>query len=276
MKHGLALGVGIMLVAFPAAHGMVLTALYLPVAITLLGLMVRGVAFDFRTKAHDKHKARWIRAFAMGSLVAAMSQGWMLGAYVSGFREEWWTWAFNAVIALTVPAAYVVLGAGWLIMKAEGELHDRAVVWARKAILPFMFGVAAVSIATPLISETIFNKWFKLPGPFALLPIPLITGVAFATLWHVTGKKAILNAGYGCTVFAAMVPVLILATLGLAYSIYPYVVIDRLNVWEAASATSSLLILAVGTLITLPAIIGYTIFVNRIFWGTAREPTHGA
>ena len=265
-----------MLVAFPAAHGMVLTALYLPVAITLLGLMVRGVAFDFRTKAHDKHKARWIRAFAMGSLVAAMSQGWMLGAYVSGFREEWWTWAFNAVIALTVPAAYVVLGAGWLIMKAEGELHDRAVVWARKAILPFMFGVAAVSIATPLISETIFNKWFKLPGLFALLPIPLITGVAFATLWHVTGKKAIFNAGYGCTVFAATVLVLILATLGLAYSIYPYVVIDRLNVWEAASATSSLLILAVGTLITLPAIIGYTIFVNRIFWGTARELTHGA
>ncbi len=272
----LVLGVGIMLVAFPAAHSLVLSELYLPVAIMLLGLMVRGVSFDFRTKANDKHKARWNSAFAIGSLVTAMSQGWMLGAYVSGFREEWWTWSFNAVIALTVPAAYVVLGAGWLIMKAEGELHDRAVVWARKAILPFVFGIAAVSVATPLISETIFNKWFQLPGLFALLPIPLITGVAFATLWHVTGKKSIIDAGYGWIVFAATVLVLVLATLGLAYSIYPYVVIDRLNVWEAASATSSLLILLVGVLMTLPAIIGYTIFVYRIFWGKARELTYGA
>jgi cytochrome d ubiquinol oxidase subunit II len=286
----LVLGVGIMLVAFPAAHGVVLTALYLPVAIMLMGLIVRGVSFDFRTKANDKHKPRWNRAFALGSLVAAMSQGWMLGAYtltlrgvtqpllgayVSGFRDDWWTWAFNAVIALTVPAAYIVLGAGWLIMKAEGDLHARAVAWARKAILPFVIGVAAISIATPLISETIFNKWFRLPGFFALLPIPLITAAAFAALWHVTGKKAIIDAGYGWIVFAATVLVLILATLGLAYSIYPYVVIDRLNVWEAASATSSLVIL-LGTLITLPAIIGYTIFVYRIFWGKARELTYGA
>ncbi len=272
----LVLGVGIMLVAFPAAHGVVLSALYLPVAIMLLGLMVRGVSFDFRTKANDKHKARWNRAFAIGSLVAAMSQGWMLGAYVSGFRDDWWTWAFNAVIALTVPAAYVVLGAGWLIMKAEGELQTRAVAWARKAILPFVLGIAAVSIATPLISETIYNKWFRLPDFFALLPIPVVTAAAFAALWHVSGKKSIIDAGYGWIVFASTVLVLILATLGLAYSIYPYVVIDRLNVWEAASATSSLVILLVGTLITLPAIIGYTIFVYRIFWGKARELTYGA
>jgi cytochrome d ubiquinol oxidase subunit II len=271
----LVLGVGIMLVAFPSAHAIVLSALYLPVAIMLIALMVRGVSFDFRTKAHDKHKAFWNSMFTGGSIVAAMSQGWMLGSYVSGFRDEWWTWAFNAVIALTVPAAYVVLGAAWLIMKAEGDLQARAVVWARNAILPFLIGVSAVSIATPLISETIFNKWFTLPGFFALLPIPLVTAAAFAALWHVTGKKSIIDAGYGWIAFASTVLVLILATLGLAYSIYPYVVIDRLNVWEAASATGSLEILLVGTLITLPAIIGYTIFVYRIFWGKASELTYG-
>ncbi len=272
----LVLGVGIMLVAFPSAHAVVLSALYLPVAVMLMALIIRGVSFDFRTKAHDKHKAFWNAMFTGGSMVAAMSQGWMLGSYVSGFRDDWWTWAFNAVIALTVPAAYVVLGAGWLIMKAEGDLQARAVEWARKAIVPFLIGISAVSIATPFISETIYNKWFKLPGFFALLPIPLVTAAAFAALWHVTGKKSIIDAGYGWVAFASTVLVLILATLGLAYSIYPYVVIDRLNVWEAASATSSLLILLVGTLITLPAIIGYTIFVYRIFWGKARELTYGA
>lgn len=271
----LVLGVGIMLVAFPMAHGIVLSALYLPVAIMLIGLMIRGVSFDFRAKAHDARKPFWNRMFAIGSMVAASSQGWMLGSYVSGFRDDWWTWAFNAIIALTVPAAYVVLGAGWLIMKAEGDLQARAVAWARKAILPFALGISAVSIATPIISETIYNKWFHLPGFFALLPIPLVTAAAFAALWHVTGKKAIIDAGYGWIAFASTVLVLILATLGLAYSIYPYVVIDRLNVWEAASATSSLVILLVGTLITLPAIIGYTIFVYRIFWGKASELTYG-
>ena len=271
----LVLGVGIMLVAFPSAHGMVLAALYLPVAIMLIGLMIRGVSFDFRTKADIAHKPRWNRAFVLGSLVTAMSQGWMLGSYVSGFRDDWWTWAFNAVIALTVPAAYVVLGAGWLIMKTEGDLQARAVVWARQAILPFIIGIGAVSITTPLISETIFNKWFKLPEFFALLPIPLISAAAFVALWKVTGKKSLIDAGYGWIVFAATVLVLILATVGLAYSIYPYVVIDRLNVWEAASATSSLVILLVGTCIALPAIIGYTVVVYRIFWGKARELTYG-
>jgi cytochrome bd ubiquinol oxidase subunit II len=272
----LVLGVGIMLVAFPSAHSIVLSALYLPVAIMLMGLIVRGVSFDFRTKADAAHKPRWNRAFMVGSLVTAMSQGWMLGSYVSSFRDDAWTWAFNAVIALTVPAAYVVLGAGWLIMKAEGDLQARAVGWARQAIVPFAIGIAAISITTPLVSETIFNKWFRMPDFLALLPIPLISAAAFAALWHVTGRKAIVDAGYGWIVFVATVLVLIVATLGLAYSIYPYVVIDRLNVWEAASATSSLLILLVGTLVTLPAIIVYTIFVYRIFWGKARELTYGA
>jgi cytochrome bd ubiquinol oxidase subunit II len=272
----LVLGVGIMLVAFPSAHSMVLSALYLPVAVMLIALVIRGVSFDFRTKADAAHKPRWNRAFSIGSLVAAMSQGWMLGSYVSGFRDDAWTWAFNALIALTVPAAYVVLGAGWLIMKTDGDLQTRATRWARAAILPFAIGIAAISIATPLISETIFNKWFRLPVFFALLPIPLMSTAAFAALWHVTGRKAIVDAGYGWIAFAATVLVLILATLGLAYSIYPYVVIDRLNVWESASATSSLLILLVGTCVALPAIIGYTIFVYRIFWGKARALSYGA
>jgi cytochrome bd ubiquinol oxidase subunit II len=272
----LVLGVGILLVAFPFAHGLVLTALYLPVAAMLFGLTMRGVAFDFRMKAGDAKKPFWNRMFVLGSFVAAASQGWMLGSYITSFRADIWTLTFNALIALTVPATYVLLGAGWLIMKTEGELQARSLRWARLAILPFAIGIAAISLATPLVSETIFNKWFRLPDFFALLPIPLITVAAVMTLWHVTGRKKIMDAGYGWIVFAATVLVLILATLGLAFSIYPYIVIDRMNVWEAASSTSSLIIILIGTLITLPAIIVYTVFVYRIFWGKARDLSYGA
>ncbi len=272
----LVLGVGILLVAFPFAHGLILTSLYLPVFVMLVGLTLRGVAFDFRSKAGDHRKAFWNAMFTAGSFIAAAAQGWMLGSYITSFRSDWWTYAFNLLIAMAVPATYVVLGAGWLIMKAEGDLQARALRWARQAVIPFAIGIAAISIATPLISETIFNKWFRLPDFFALLPIPLMTAAAVAALWHVSGRKQIVDAGYGWIVFVATLVILLLATLGLAFSIYPYIVIDRLNVWEAASATESLVIILIGTLFTLPAIIGYTIFVYRIFWGKARVLSYGA
>ncbi|TAG82701.1 MAG: cytochrome d ubiquinol oxidase subunit II [Burkholderiales bacterium] len=272
----LVLGVGILLVAFPFAHGLILTSLYLPVFVMLVGLTLRGVAFDFRGKAGDHRKAFWNAMFTAGSFIASAAQGWMLGSYITSFRSDWWTYAFNLLIAMAVPATYVVLGAGWLIMKAEGDLQVRALRWARQAVIPFAIGIAAISIATPLISETIFNKWFRLPDFFALLPIPLMTVAAVAALWHVSGRKQIVDAGYGWIVFVATLVILLLATLGLAFSIYPYIVIDRLNVWEAASATESLVIILIGTLFTLPAIIGYTIFVYRIFWGKARVLSYGA
>jgi cytochrome bd ubiquinol oxidase subunit II len=271
----LVLGVGILLVAFPAAHGIVLTALYLPVAVMLIGLSLRGVAFDFRMKAGDERKQFWNRMFVTGSFVSAAAQGWMLGAYITSFRGDLWSVVFSVLIALAVPATYVLLGAGWLIMKTDGELQARALHWARLATVPFALGIAAISMATPLVSEIIFNKWFRLPNFFALLPIPLMTVAAVMALWHVTGRQRIVSAGYGWIVFGATVLVLILATLGLAYSIYPFIVIDRMNVWEAASATSSLVILLIGTAIALPAIIGYTIFVYRIFWGKARDLSYG-
>jgi cytochrome bd ubiquinol oxidase subunit II len=272
----LVLGVGILLIAFPQAHGVVLTALYLPVAVMLIGLTLRGVAFDFRMKAGDSKKPFWNTMFTLGSFVAALSQGWMLGSYITGFETAWWSYAFNVLIACAVAATYVLLGAGWLIMKAEGELQLRALAWARAATIPFALGIAAISLATPMVSETIFNKWFTFPGFLALLPIPLVTAAAIAALWHVSGRKSIMIAGYGWIVFAATVLVLILATLGLAYSIYPYIVIDRLTIWEAASATDALIIIFIGTAITLPTIIVYTVFVYRVFWGKAKDLSYGA
>jgi cytochrome bd ubiquinol oxidase subunit II len=269
----LVLGVGILLIAFPKAHGIVLTALYLPVAVMLIGLILRGVAFDFRVKAQDEHKPLWNRAFFAGSMMASLAQGWMLGRYITGFAEGWQFTAFATAIAIALATAYVLLGATWLIMKTEGELQARAAGWARLAWLPVALGIALISLATPWVSETVRGRWFSMPEFIALLPIPLVTAAALVTLRVVLNSPRIL--GRLCWVpFALLVAVFMLGFFGLAYSLYPYVVMDRLTIWEAASAPASLKVILFGTALTVPAIIGYTVFAYRVFWGKARELTY--
>ena len=272
----LVLGIGVLLIAFPKAHGVVLSALYLPATIMLIGLALRGVSFDFRVKARDKHKATWNRTFAIGSLVTAMAQGWMLGSYLTGFSNSGWSLAFSAGIMLVFPTAYTMLGAGWLIMKTEGELQRKSVAWARAALWPTGLTLVAISLATPLVSPTVFEKWFTLPELFALLPIPLACGAAFFSAYLALHRPRIVEAGYGWIVFAATVLIFLLAFLGLAYSIYPYVVLDQLTIWDAASSTEALAVILIGVAITLPVIIIYTIFMYRVFWGKATALTYGA
>ncbi len=264
----LVLGVGILLIAFPKAHGMVLGALYLPVALMLVGLMLRGVAFDFRVKAQDQHKPLWNFAFFAGSGIAAASQGWMLGRYITGLADGWVFVAFAAVIALLLPAAYVLLGAGWLVMKTEGSLQRQAVHWAKLAWPPVVVGMGLISLATPWVSETVRGRWFTMPALIALLPIPLMTLAALVGARVVLNSKQVL--GKLCWLpFALVVAVFLLGAVGLAYSLFPFVVMDKLTVWQAASATESLAVIAVGCAITVPAIAGYTVFSYRVFRGKA-------
>ncbi|MGE3346736.1 MAG: cytochrome d ubiquinol oxidase subunit II [Ramlibacter sp.] len=271
----LVLGVGVLLVAFPQAHGLVLSALYLPVAVMLIGLILRGVAFDFRVKARDSHKTTWNRLFALGSLLAAMAQGWMLGSYLTGFDHDRWSLLFSAGIALTLPTAYAMLGAGWLIMKTWDELQLKAVGWARAVLWPMGLALVGISMATPLVSTTVFDKWFSMPEFIGLLPIPLACAAAFYAALHTLNKPRVVAAGYGWVVFASTVLIFMLAFLGLAYSIYPYIVINKLTVWQAASAHESLVVIFIGVAITLPAIIAYTIFMYRVFWGRASTLSYG-
>jgi cytochrome d ubiquinol oxidase subunit II len=271
----LVLGVGVLLVAFPMAHGIVLSALYLPVALMLIGLILRGVAFDFRVKAPAGYKTLWNRLFALGSLLAALAQGWMLGSYLTGFDTHLFALLFSAGIAITLPTAYALLGAGWLLMKTEGELRARAMAWGRRVFWPMAVALGAISLATPLASPTVYAKWFVLPEFFALLPIPLASAAALAAAWLVLHRPRVVDAGYGWVVFVATVIVFVLAFFGLAYSIYPYIVVDRLTVWQAASATESLVVILIGVAITLPAIIAYTIFMYRVFWGRAGTLSYG-
>jgi len=266
----LVLGVGVLLVAFPFAHALVLQALYLPVAVMLIGLILRGVAFDFRVKAPPVWKPFWNRAFFAGSLLASASQGWMLGSYITGFNPGALGLAFSLGIAITLPAAYVLLGAGWLIMKTEGALQERAVLWARRVLWPVGVALVAISAATPLVNPAVVSKWFGLPQVFLLMPIPLSCAIAFFSVRWVVTHPAVVKAGYGWVVFAATVVIFVLAFVGLSYSIYPDIVIGRMTVWEAAIGTRSLTVVFVGVAITLPVIVAYTVFMYRVFWGKAQ------
>ena len=266
----LVLGVGILLIAFPKAHGVVLTALYLPVTFMLIGLILRGVAFDFRVKARDLHKKWWNHAFIAGSALAAVSQGWMLGHYITGLKPGWHYDVFAGAIAIALPAAYVLLGACWLIMKTEGELQVHAVRWARLAWWPMVVGMGLISLATPWVSASVRERWFSMPELIALLPIPLTTVAALFAARAMLNSKRVL--GKLCWLpFMLIVAVFVLGFFGLAYSIFPYVVMDRLTLWQAASSPAALKVILIGTCISVPAIAGYTVFAYRVFWGKTGE-----
>lgn len=269
------LGVGVLLIAFPSAHGLVLTSLYLPATIMLIGLILRGVAFDFRVKAGDRKKARWNNAFFIGSLTASAAQGWMLGAYVTGLTPSLINTLFSVFIALTLPALYIVLGSSWLMIKMEGHLQEKAIGWCRAAIVPMGVALLCISIATPLVSETIADKWFTLPNFIGLLPIPVSCTVTFVTILWLLYRIDLIKRGYAWLIMAGTILICIMAALGLAYSLYPYIVIDKLTVWQAASATGSLMFVLIGVIVVLPAVIAYTVFVYKVFGGKTKNLYYG-
>ena len=267
----LVLAVGLLLVAFPQAHGMILGDLYLPVAGLLLGLILRGVAFEFRAKSTVGHKAWWDRAFIGGSALAALTQGYMLGLYIVGFERTAPNVAFAVLTAICLAAGYAFIGASWLIMKSEGELQRRAVAWARGTLLLSGLGMAVVSVVTPLVSGRIWEKWFSLPNLVLLAPIPVVTAGLFAVLFMALRHLPTRTDRFCWLPFVGAIGIFLLGFHGLAYSFFPYVVPDRLTIWQAAAAPESLMIMFVGAMVVLPIIIAYSAFAYRVFWGKATD-----
>lgn len=267
----LVLGVGLLLVAFPAAHGIILTSLYLPANIMLIGLILRGVAFDFRAKAKASHKHAWNNAFFAGSLLTALAQGYMLGSYIIGFDTGIDAVAFSMLVGLCVVAGYCLIGSAWLIMKTEGDLQRQAVEWARYALWGTMLAIALISISTPLVSQRIFDKWFSFPNIFLLAPIPVITAALVVAMEIVLRQLPKPGDRWCWLPFVLTIGIFVLCFHGLAYSFYPYIVPDKLRIVEAASAPESLIIILVGALIVLPVLIGYTFLAYRIFQGKAKD-----
>lgn len=263
----LVLAVGLMLIAFPKAHSIILQALYLPTALMLFGLILRGVSFDFRTKAPSKDKEKWDLAFKLGSIIATLSQGYMLGRYITGFDNGVSSLLFACLSAICVTAGYCFIGAAWLVMKTEGELQKRAANWAKAMNVFMALGIAAVCLANLLIDPYIAEKWLGFPQAFILIPLGILFVFMFTTV-HLYLTKVPFEDDLGCWYpFACAVVIFILCFCGLAYSFYPYIVPMSLTIFEAASARETLLIILWGAVFVLPTIIGYTIFAYRVFWG---------
>ena len=170
----LVLAVGILLIAFPSAHSLILTELYLPTALMLIALIMRGVAFDFRAKAVSDHKPRWDWCFRTGSLIASLTQGYMVGRYIMGFEDSAQAYGFALLSSLCVAAAYVYIGGAWLVLKTEGELQVRAARWSRRAGWVAALGILVVSIVNPIVNEQVALRWFSFTEILLLAPIPII------------------------------------------------------------------------------------------------------
>ncbi len=267
----LVLAVGLLLVAFPAAHGDILTALYLPVAIMLIGLILRGVAFEFRAKAPAPHKDAWNNAFFAGSLMTSLSQGFMLGMYIMGLEWSWMNAGFGVLTAIFLTVGYSFIGATWVIHKTDEHLQRKAVDWAKGGIWGLVLGIGAISLATPFVSERIFDKWFSWPSFLYLSPLPIISGLLVVWLWWMLRRMPFYQDRRSWLPFAAATALWVMAFGGMAYSFYPYVVPEQLTIYEAASAPESLFIILIGTCIVLPTIMGYTILAYTIFRGKATE-----
>ena len=180
----LVLGVGILLVAFPKAHGIILTSLYIPVALMLTFLILRGVSFEFRVKASGWHREAWNTAFFVGSLGAAVAQGVMLAGVVTGFQSGPLYALFGLLVGVGLAGGYALLGATWLVIKTEGELQAKALRWSHAALVLSVAGVAAISLATPLASANLFERWFAWPNWLLLAPLPLATAAVCAAIWR--------------------------------------------------------------------------------------------
>ncbi len=184
----LVLSIGILLVAFPTAYGTILSTLYLPVAVMLIGLILRGVAFEFRAKVKAERKGTWNRLFFCGSLAVALAQGFMLGLYIMGLKFTAATVLFACLTAICLSIGYAFVGATWLVLKMEGDLQHRAIRWARGAIGFVAIGFGAISAASPLVSPRIFDKWFTMPAMAYLAPLPIVALILLVWLWRKLGR----------------------------------------------------------------------------------------
>ncbi len=271
----LVLGVGILLVAFPHAHGIILTSLYVPVAMMLIALILRGVAFEFRIKASGWHQEMWNRLFFVGSLSASVAQGMMIAGVITGFDKGTLFDAFGLLVGIGLAGGYALLGATWLAIKTEGHLHAQALKWARWAVFLTAAGVAAISLVTPFTSPGILEKWFSWPRFAYLAPLPLLTAAALAGILVSLTRLQRGDSRREWVPFVLSVWIFVFAFAGLAYSLYPYLVVDRMTIWEAAAARESLKFVFVGACVVLPVIVAYTVFSYRVFWGKAKDLTYG-
>lgn len=265
----LVLAVGLLLVAFPAAHSAILKALYLPATLLLFGLILRGVAFDFRAKVKSHQKIRWDWTFKIGSIIAAFSQGFMLGIYVMGLQYTSLSIIFAIFSGLCVTAAYALIGNAWLVMKTSGNLQLHAIKNCKRAGGLCFTGILAVCMVNPLVNANAYAIWTQPPLAYVFALIPLVCFGMFVLGYQVLKRLPLNNDAGSWLPFAITIIIFVSCFLGLALSFYPYVVPNTLTIVEAASAPESLTIIFYGAIFVIPIIMAYTALAYYAFRGKA-------
>jgi cytochrome d ubiquinol oxidase subunit II len=270
----LVLGGAGLLAAFPLAYSVVLSAFYLPLILMLIGLVFRGVAFEFRFKAEADRRHWWDKAFAGGSVSAAFFQGVTLGAFVQGVPVSGnqyagaafdWISPFSIFTGAGLVVAYALLGCTWLIMKSEAALQDRMrhlgayLAWCLFAV------IVVLSAWTPLTQPDIAARWFSLPNLFYFLPVPLLVLASMAGLLRGLRSDAHLSP------FLLTLGLIFLSYSGLGISLWPNIIPPSVSIWDAAGPPQSLGFALVGTLFIVPFVLMYTAWAYWVFRGKVRR-----
>jgi cytochrome d ubiquinol oxidase subunit II len=272
----LVMGGGGLLAAFPLAYAIVLPALYAPLIAMLLGLVFRGVAFEFRWR-DPAHRRLWDLGFFLGSLVATFAQGVTLGALLEGisvtgraYSGGWFDWLtpFSLLTGASLVIGYALLGACWLIWKTEGPLQAEARGWARRLLPALLVAIGLVSLATPFLEGKYHQRWFETPGLYVAVPMPLLVlGAAWAGWRSLSGSRDWAPFVWALALFG-------LSMAGLVVSIWPDVIPGRLTIWQAAAPESSQAFMLVGAVILIPLILAYTAWSYWVFRGKVGEGYH--
>jgi cytochrome d ubiquinol oxidase subunit II len=272
----LVLGGGGLFAAFPYAYAALMPALYPPILLMLLALILRGVAFEFRMMARARGKAFWTVAFSAASLTATVAQGLVLGGFIQGVTLKDgrfaggvfdWLTPYTLLVAVGLVAGYALIGACWLVWRTEGELHDRARRWAWIALIAVAALLAAVSAATLLVEPRVSLRWgwehghFDLSRLAKLSPVPMLGGLGF-----LVAAVGLARRSHGWPFFGAIM-MFLSGYLGLAVGFFPNIVPYSMTFRQAANADNTLALLLAGGVILLPAIIGYSLWVYWIFRG---------
>ena len=266
----LVLGGAALFGAFPLAYSVVLSALYLPLMLMLMGLIFRGVAFEFRFKARPEKRHLWDKSFIGGSLVATFFQGVALGAFIDGIpvvNRQYagdgldWLSPFTVFCGIALIVAYALLGCTWLIMKTEGHLQERMHKLGRPLALAVLVLMGIVSLWTPLAHTDIAARWFTLPNLFWFLPVPILVLVTMYGLLKAIARKA------HYTPFLLTLVLIFLGYSGLGISLWPNIIPPSISIWDAAAPPQSQGFMLVGTLFIIPFILGYTFWSYYVFRG---------
>jgi cytochrome d ubiquinol oxidase subunit II len=264
--------------AFPLVYATVLPAMYIPLTIFIVAIILRGVSFEFRYKAQHS-RPLWDGVFAVGSTLMSFCQGLVLGTFVKGFQMNGsefiggsfdWLSPFAFFCGISVVIGYALLGSTWLIMKTNGELQLIMYRYSRALTILIMITIAVVSLWTPFISHEIFTRWFTTPNIYYLWVIPLVTAYCALKLFNDLWKESSEYKPFYYTI-----SLFILSYLGLAVSIWPYIIPREVDIWQAAAPVASQGFLLVGTAIILPIVLIYTWNVYRVFKGKAEERMSG-